>query len=95
MVPDWLLGATGTWVGPLLLVVTVVIAGVGFVLLTRLLGGNGQRAFGADQIRREMLDECFAKGEKLREDCEERCKGMGHPREPPRPSVSAPPDLPL
>jgi hypothetical protein len=88
MVPDWLLGSTEA-VGPLLLGATIVITAVAVLLLIRLLRRNGPQHVDAEQIRREMLDECFAKGEMTREECEGRCDGLGHPREAPHPPPSA------
>jgi hypothetical protein len=78
-------------VGPLLLGATIVITAVAVLLLIRLLRRNGPQDFDAELIRREILDECFAKGEMTREDCGGRCEGFGHPREAPHPppSVSA------
>lgn len=81
MVQDWGLGSAAAWVSPLLLIAIVVIAGAVIGFLARRMGGATQRELELDLIRREMLDECFAKGEMFREDCEGRCKGLAHPRE--------------
>jgi uncharacterized membrane protein len=90
MVQDWGLGSAGAWVSPLLLIAIVIITGVVIGFLARRMGGATQRELELDLIRREMLDECFAKGEMFREDCEERCKGLAHPRETTHPPPSAP-----
>ncbi len=91
MVQGWDFGSAGTWIGPLLLLAAAAGVIVGF--LARRLVRIRQGEFEAELICREVRDECFAKSELAREDCEERCKGMGHPRETPRPPPSAPPDL--
>jgi hypothetical protein len=81
MVQDWGLGSAGAWVSPLLLVAIVVITAVVIGFLARRMPGATQRELELDLIRREMLDECFAKGEMFREDCEGRCNGLAHARE--------------
>src|SRR5262249_1672862 len=53
-----------------------------------------QRELDLDLIRREMLDECFAKGEMFREDCEGRCNELTHARETTHPPPSARSNLP-
>lgn len=91
--PNWGLEAGTTWACiALLTAAAILLAGaIAFVAFRR----RGARPDDADAeiIRREMLDECFEKGEMSREECEGRCKGFGHPGERPRIPSSAPADL--
>jgi Zn-dependent protease with chaperone function len=93
MMLNWGLATGATWAGAALLVAGVVILVGAITLLVRWLRGARSDEFGAELIGHEMLDECFAKSEMSREDCEGRCKGFGHPCEKPHLPPSAPADL--
>lgn len=77
---NWALEAGATWPSALLPIAMLAILCVAIGLLMRRLRGTPREELDAEPIRREMLDECFAKGEMSREDCEGRCQGLGHPR---------------
>jgi uncharacterized membrane protein len=85
-------GDGATWLSALLLIAMLVILCVAIGFLVRRLRGTWRDEIDAEPIRREMLDECFAKSEMSREDCEGRGKGLAHPREGTgsRPSADAP-----
>jgi hypothetical protein len=84
MVQNWEL-ATGAWSDALFLIVGVAIVVAAISFLARWLRGTWADGPDAELIRREMLDECFARGEMSREECEGRCQGFGHPGENPTP----------
>jgi hypothetical protein len=73
MAQDWGFGLAGAWATPLFLIVLALIAGVVIWFVARRIGVTPQRELELELIRREMLDECFAKGEMFREDCEGHC----------------------
>ena len=89
MAQDSGLGSAGAWVSAPLLIAVVIITGVVISFFWRRMGRATQRELELDLIRREMLDECFAKGEMFREDCEGRCNELAHARETTHPPPSA------
>lgn len=93
MVQSWEFANGATWPDALLLIAGVAALVAAMGLLVRQLRNTWPNGPDAEQIRREMLDECFAKGEMSREECEGRCHGFGHPGERPLPRPSAPADL--
>lgn len=92
MVQSWQLATGAVWSDALSLIVGVVILGAAISFLARWLRSTWPDGPDAEQLRREMLDECFAKGEMSREECEGGCQGLGHPGERRLPPRSAPYD---
>jgi hypothetical protein len=93
MVQNRELAAGAVWPDALFLIAGVAILVAAISFLARRLRGTWADGPDAELIRREMLDECFAKGEMSREECEGRCQGLGHPGERPRLPPSAPANL--
>lgn len=93
MVQNWELATGATWLDALFLIGGVAILVAAISLLAHRPRGAWPEGPDAEVIRREMLNECFAKSEMSREICEGRCQGLGHPGERPPPPPSAPADL--
>ncbi len=93
MVQNWVLANAATGIDALFLIGGVAILVAAISLLARRPRGAWPEGPDAEVIRREMLDECFARGEMSRDECEGRCQGLGHPGERPAPPPSAPADL--
>ncbi len=77
MVRNWVLATAATWLDALFLIGGVAILVAAISLLARRPRGAWPEGPNAEAIRREMLDECFARGEMSRDECEGRCQGLG------------------
>jgi len=62
MVQSWELATGATWPDSLLVIAGVAVLVAAMILRARRLRSTWPDGPDADQIRREMLDECFAKG---------------------------------
>lgn len=67
---QWDLPSISIWLG--LMGLAVAIIGAGWRM-----AGRGREPFGEFDVRHEVIDECFAKGEMTRTDCEEGYVAVG------------------